>query len=211
MNLLKREFVTKPAEKSKPSPGKNPYGIKMIESETSRKDTELIAKRALKEIGINRGQEILDFGCGSGHYTISAALVTGDGGTVYALDKEEGKLEELKKRARERGLKNIEVVKSSGDTNIELEDDSIDVTLLYDIFWYFRLTDPKLSGLLDEVHRVSMTDSLLSVYPKHIGSGDLREKIERTGFKFRDRFSGTLLHEGRPEKGVLLNFKAQSS
>lgn len=180
-------------------------------TDENQRRIESIAERALREIGIDEGQTILDFGCGSGHYTLSAAMITGDGGTVYALDKNERKLEELEEYARERKLSNIEIVKSSGDSKIELRDAIIDVTLLYDIFWYFGLEDPSLLRLLEEVRQVSMSGSILSIYPKHIDSKELKEEILGSGFKFRDRYSGTLLHEGQAEKGELLNFKVKIS
>ena len=42
----------------------------------------------------------MDFGCGSGNYTIPAALIVGREGKVYALNKE--RLEELREIARMR-------------------------------------------------------------------------------------------------------------
>ena len=42
----------------------------------------------LKHIGIKRGQTVLDFGCGSGNYTIPAARVIGEQYLVYAIDKD---------------------------------------------------------------------------------------------------------------------------
>ncbi len=43
----------------------------------------------LAEIGMQKGQMVLDFGCGSGDYTIPAAKVVGKSGTIYAVDKSE--------------------------------------------------------------------------------------------------------------------------
>ena len=42
----------------------------------------------LKDVGIKAGQVVLDFGCGSGTYTVPAARTVGDKGKVYALDKD---------------------------------------------------------------------------------------------------------------------------
>jgi len=41
-----------------------------------------------KEGGIRTGQILLDFGCGSGNYTITAAEIVVKTGKCYALDKE---------------------------------------------------------------------------------------------------------------------------
>jgi len=40
----------------------------------------------LAEVSVNKGQSVLDFGCGSGTYTIPAAKLVGESGRVYALD-----------------------------------------------------------------------------------------------------------------------------
>ena len=64
----------------------------------------------LKEIGIKEGQIILDFGCGAGYYTIPVAKIAGDNGKVYALDKDGNSLDELKNKAKEEKVKNIEII-----------------------------------------------------------------------------------------------------
>ena len=160
----------------------------------------------LEVVGIKAGQVVLDFGCGSGTYTVPAARIVGDKGKVYALDKDSEILNELMQKLRSAGLANVKTIDTHGEVKIDLADDSVDVVLLYDIFWYFPLRDAKLTELLDEVYRVSKPDALLSVYPKHIDSGRLREKIERCGFTLRDVYSEMLLHNSRLEKGELFNF-----
>ena len=50
----------------------------------------------LKNIGLKSGQTVLDFGCRVGHYTSPAAKVVGNKGIVYALDKEQQALDELR-------------------------------------------------------------------------------------------------------------------
>ncbi|MBE9483077.1 MAG: hypothetical protein IMY88_05280, partial [Chloroflexi bacterium] len=48
---------------------------------------EEAGEKFLKDIGIKRGQKVLDFGCGSGNYTIPAARIVGEQALVYALDE----------------------------------------------------------------------------------------------------------------------------
>jgi len=159
------------------------------------------------EIGIEEGQEILDFGCGSGYYTIPVAEVVGNKGTVYAVDKQQKKLEELKKNLNSSGQSNVRVFGSTGGTGLQFPDGSMDVVLLYDIFSYYGPASKELVDLLDEVRRVLQEDGFLSVFPKHVDIGDLKTKIERANFVFRDMYSGTLLHYGSPEEGCLLNYE----
>jgi ribosomal protein L11 methylase PrmA len=53
------------------------------------------AEKVLKDIGIEEGHVILDFGCGSGSYSIPAAKIVGKKGKIYALDKDEDALNDL--------------------------------------------------------------------------------------------------------------------
>ncbi len=91
--------------------------------------------------------------------------------------------------------------------DIGLADGSVDVVLLYDIFWYFPLTDPKLDELLDVIYLISKPYGLISVYPKHVDEDKLKEKIECAGFTSIDQNCGIFLHKGKPEEGYLLNFR----
>jgi ubiquinone/menaquinone biosynthesis C-methylase UbiE len=164
----------------------------------------------LKEVGIRKSHVVLDFGCGSGNYAIPAAKIVGEKGVVYALDKNEWILDDLMRKAESKGLRNIFRIDTSGEVDTGLDDGSVDVILLYDVFWYFTLLDRRLSILLDELYRISKPDTLLSVYPKHIDSRRLREKIESHGFTFTNIYSGNLLHDNRLEKGEIFNFKTES-
>lgn len=148
---------------------------------------------------------MLDFGCGRGNYTIPAAQVVGNEGRVFALDKNPRVLDELMRRAAVRALDNIVRMDTLGETKIALDDDSVQVVLLYDIFWYFQLHDLKLPRLLDEVIRVSTLDGLLSIYPKHIDVDMLLEVVQSRGYRIRNSYSDELLHNGSLERGMVYN------
>jgi tRNA A58 N-methylase Trm61 len=74
----------------------------------TKMDLESQAFEVLQRAGITRGQIVLDFGCGSGMYTIPAAKIVGEQGRVYALDKDKQALDELMQKAKSTGLRNIE-------------------------------------------------------------------------------------------------------
>lgn len=167
-------------------------------------------EEVLRKIGVRRGQTVLDFGCGRGNYAIPAARIVGEEGRVYALDKNQRTLDELMQRAENEGLRNVKRIDMSGEVEIYLEDGSVDTVLLYDIFWYFPLTDERLPKLLSEVYRVIADDGLLSVYPKHVNSEQLRDKIERAGFKLEGKHFGRLIHDDNIESGYVLNFRKRN-
>jgi len=163
-------------------------------------------ERVLRKIGIRKGQTVLDFGCGSGVYTVPVARIVSEEGIVYALDRDKRALDELMQRAELEGLRNIRRMDTSGEVEIRLDDESIDVVLLYDIFWYFPLSDPRLTKLLAEVYRVSRRQALISVIPKHINSEQFKDKMENAGFQLKKKNAETIIHDGAFERGQILNF-----
>lgn len=169
--------------------------------------TEERCKEILKKVGIEEGQIVLDFGCGGGNYTIPAAKIIGNEGKIYAVDEDGYKLKDLQEKAKSANLHNIEIVRTSGELNFGFEDGAFGVVLLYDIFWYFSLQSPELSELLKGVYKVLKPDGLISVYPEHIETEKLKQKMEKYGFRLEKRFRGKIIHDGRPEQGQILNFR----
>jgi len=144
----------------------------------------------LKRIGLKSSQTVLDFGCRVGHYTIPAAKVVGNNGMVYAVDKEQQALDELEQKAVYLNLKNIRIINTSGRIQIDLENDSIDVVLFYDVLHYHEKKER--GKLYAEAHRILKPDGLLSVYPKHtlednpimefqnLGLGEIKQEIQNS-------------------------------
>lgn len=165
------------------------------------------AEAVLKKAGIREGQIVLDFGCGSGYYTIPVAKIVGHRSGVYALDKSRDSLNEVAKRANSEKLNNILLIKTSGKLRIPLEDESVDVTLLYDVIhsYYFSATERK--ELLTEIYRISKPGALISIYPRHMNLEDVKEEIEKVNFSFVRRLFVTLLHDKALTRDYLLNFR----
>ena len=161
----------------------------------------------LKDVGIKAGQVVLDFGCGSGTYTVPAARIVGDKGKVYALDKHSEVLNKLMQRAQSVRLNNIERMDAHGEMEIDLADSSVDVVLLFDVLhsYYFPRPEDRRK-LLDEVHRICKTEALVLVYPKHMEL-TAREEIEKASFCLKSEFQGTLVHDYKDsEQGRVLVF-----
>jgi ubiquinone/menaquinone biosynthesis C-methylase UbiE len=157
----------------------------------------------LEEVGIKAGQIVLDFGCGSGTYTVPAARIVGDKGKVYALDKDSKVLNELMQKAQSAGLRNIDRMETSGELEIGLTDESVDVVLLFDVFhsFYFPKTDDR-RRLLIEIRRVMKPSAFLaiSVWPNlvepetedEMKSADFRlEKVISEGLGSDNKDLGT--------------------
>ena len=163
---------------------------------------------ALKGVGIRKGQIVLDFGCGSGTYTIPAAKIVGEPGKVYALDKDKKALDELMQKAESAGLRNIKRMDTSGELRIDLTDDSVDVVLLFDVFhsYYFPQADDR-RRLLNENYRIMKPSAFISVWPKHMES-EAEDEIKNANFYLERESSEMLIHDNNDrERGEILNFR----
>ena len=147
-----------------------------------QRDKKYLPLNKIEKTKINEGSIVLDYGCGPGSYSIAVAEVVGNTGKVYAVDIHPLAIKEVEKRAREKELKNIETILTDCDT--KLEDNSIDVVLLLDI--YHDLSNPE--RILQELHRVLKKNGWLSVDDHHFKDDEIIGKITNIGlFKFIER------------------------
>ncbi len=167
----------------------------------------------LSSIGIRKGQVILDFGCGEGHYTIPAARVVGEKGKIYAIDRDEDVLDELVQLIKKNNIKNIEVIKN--ESKITLENNSVDFLLCYDVIHYLK--NRKI--IYSEFYRVLKPKGVFSLYPKHhkndyplmelahVGLKDIIKEVKEVGFSLRDKIFKRLIHDDYYNDGQILNFR----
>jgi len=172
----------------------------------------------LEDIGIKKGDVVLDFGCDAGPYTIPAAKAVSKEGKVYAIDKEIESIHKLMEIAKTKGLKNIIPIHTkSEESKINLESESIDAVLLYDVLHYMEALERK--KIYEEIYRILKTGGILSVYPKHRKSDeplwnlsdmkldDIIEEINSRHFYLQRKFYKKLLHNGNYNTGYILNFR----
>jgi ubiquinone/menaquinone biosynthesis C-methylase UbiE len=164
----------------------------------------------LQQIGIRRGQTALDFGCGSGAYAIPAANIVAEQGRVYALDKDKEALDELMQKAESAGLKNIERMDTSGELEIELTNESVDVVILFDVFhsFYFPQADDR-RRLLGEIYRIMKPSAFLSisVWP-NLMEPEGEDEIKNANFRLEKEVYETLTDGNKDlETRSILNFR----
>jgi ubiquinone/menaquinone biosynthesis C-methylase UbiE len=129
----------------------------------------------LEEASLGHGFHVLDFGCGTGSYSIPAATTVGESGKVYALDNQPLSIRTVEKKASKKGIRNIETILSDCDTG--LPDASIDVALFFDTF--HLLSNP--DEVLKEIHRVLKPNGLLSFSDHHLKEKVIISSIEKDG------------------------------
>jgi ubiquinone/menaquinone biosynthesis C-methylase UbiE len=177
-----------------------------------RMELELRVLSILQQMGVSRGQNVLDFGCGYGICTIPAARIVGEQGKVYALDKDREALDGLMQRAESAGLRNISRMETSGELEIGLTDESVDVVILFDVFhsFYFPTAEDR-RRLLAEIRRVMKPAAFLSisVWPNLTGP-QAEHEIENADFHLEQEISEALT-AGSKDLGTrkILNFRKE--
>ena len=66
--------------------------------------------KALDAAGLEPGQKVLEVGCGPGFFTIPAARIVGEKGSVYALDVSPLAVERVQQKIEKEGATNVETI-----------------------------------------------------------------------------------------------------
>jgi ubiquinone/menaquinone biosynthesis C-methylase UbiE len=139
------------------------------------RDIFLPRMHILKEVGIEAGFYVLDYGCGPGGYITAAAELVGQSGKIYALDIHPLAVRMVQGIASKKQLANVETICS--DCKTGLPDNNVDVVLLYDTF--HNLSDPE--GVLEELHRVLEPNGILSFSDHHMEENEIISKVTDRG------------------------------
>jgi len=140
------------------------FGFKLRDLFSPRMNT-------LKEVGIQAGFHVLDFGCGPGSYLKAIAKLAGESGKIYALDIHPLAMQAVQGIVLKKRLTNVETICSDCETG--LADNSIDVVLLYDTFHGLSNTD----RVLEELHRVLNPGGILSFNDHHMDESEIVAKV----------------------------------
>jgi ubiquinone/menaquinone biosynthesis C-methylase UbiE len=137
----------------------------------------------LSEVGIGEGQSVLDFGCGSGKYSIPAAKLVGKNGRIYSLDVSQGALKKLSRRAKKEGVDNITTLLSSGNVEIPIYNETLNHVLLIDVLQEIS----NKNTLLKEIYRILRPDGRMTVYPMYINADEVIRLASNVKLKLKGR------------------------
>lgn len=164
----------------------NDIGFKIMSFFFEVRDIIRPRKEILKEVKIELGFHILDYGCGPGSYSVCAGKLVGEKGKVYAVDIHPLAIRSAKQRAKKAGLKNVEGIVT--DCKTGLSKSSIDVAFLYDVF--HGLGNPE--GVLAELHRILKPGGILSFSDHHMKEEAIISSITKSGlFKLMESHKHT--------------------
>ena len=122
-----------------------------------------------------RGQAVLEIGCGTGFFTIPAARLIGDQGSLVAMDLLSESVELVSTKVQAANVRNVRVVKGDAlDTGWDTG--SFDTVILFGVI---PAPMVPLTRLLSELRRVLKPEGSLAVWPPV--PGWLPQSILQTG------------------------------
>jgi demethylmenaquinone methyltransferase/2-methoxy-6-polyprenyl-1,4-benzoquinol methylase len=117
--------------------------------------------KILQGAEIHPGQTVLEIGCGTGFFTLTAAKLIGNQGKLLSMDVLPISVETVSQKVQSAGLKNVRVIKGDAMAT-ELDPGIIDVALLFGVIPAPMLP---LKRLLPEMHRILKPDGTMAVWP----------------------------------------------
>lgn len=109
-------------------------------------------EKNIEQLHLEHNQTVVDFGAGSGAYTIAAAIALEGTGNVYAVDVQKDLLTRLENTCRDSHLGNVSFIwgdlEKLGGT--KLADQSVDAAIISNVL--FQTDDKK--GVISEARRV---------------------------------------------------------
>ena len=144
-------------------------------------------------LALKKGDAFLDLGCGAGDYSLRAAEIVGDSGSIYALDLWPDMLNKICEEGAARGLKNIHPVVSDIRRGVDMPERCIDVCLVATVLHTLNDASEK-TKLFTEIKRVLKPGGKLAIIeckkgnrfgpPMHmrISPEELEKALEAPGF-----------------------------
>lgn len=161
----------------------------------------------LDHLHLREGEHVVDFGAGSGAYTLPVAARVGEHGRVYAVDVQKDLLARLEAEAAAAGIKNIAVVwgnfEQAGGTT--LADGIADLVLIANAFFQSEnqyVTALEAKRLLRPGGRVALIDwsdsfGGLGPAPANVVTPEQAIAVfEHAGFRVAERFAAGDHHYG---------------
>jgi SAM-dependent methyltransferase len=147
----------------------------------------------LAEVGVAKGMKMADIGAGYGFFAFPAAEIVGEVGLVYAVEPNPKRAEEIRRRAEERGVKNLRVLVAGREEIVGMQTGAVELAISMSSFHHFA--DPKKA--LAELRRIVKPGGL--VYIRDIKPGRLFKhgsKSEEFRADVRRQFPDAEFEEG---------------
>jgi ubiquinone/menaquinone biosynthesis C-methylase UbiE len=117
--------------------------------------------KILEGAEISSGQRVLEIGCGTGFFTLTAAKMVGDQGSLLSMDMLQISVDTVAEKVKKANLNNVHIVK--GDAlKTQLEDGSFDQVIIFGVIPAPMLP---LDKLMAEMHRILKPGGKMAIWP----------------------------------------------
>ena len=133
------------------------------------------AGEILEEFNINKGDTVVDYGCGPGRYLEKASNLVGNNGKVYAVDIHKLAIEYVKAEINEKNLQNVRTILVQNN-GISIDDNIADVIYALDMFHH--ISNPKI--FFQKLSKIIKKDGILYIEDGHQSREDSINKIKQS-------------------------------
>ena len=152
-------------------------------------------QQLVRLLGIKSGMTVADIGAGSGYYVARLSPIVGASGRVIAEDVMPEYLENLRRRVRDLGLQNVDIVRGEAhDPNLPAQ--SLDLAIL--VHMYHEIAQPyallyNLVPALKPGARIGIVDAFAPTAEHGTPPGLLRCELQAVGYReiSLDRLTGS--------------------
>lgn len=158
------------------------------------REREVFARRheVLQYLELQPGMAVADIGAGTGFYSLLFARAVAAEGRVYAVDISRVFVENILRRARERGLGNVIGVVNNA-SSVGLDPDSIDLAFICDTYHHFEQPQQVLGSIfralrpggrlaIIDFRRIPGSSSRWIMEHVRAGRGQVAEEVTKAGF-----------------------------
>lgn len=120
------------------------------------------ARDVISRLNLKGNEVFMDAGCGDGHAAMIAYDMMDSEATIYAVDDYQPSIDDLKKDLEEDGITNVIPIQSDITKKIYLDNDTVDVCLLINVFHHFVATK-STDEAISELKRIMKPDGRIAV------------------------------------------------
>jgi ubiquinone/menaquinone biosynthesis C-methylase UbiE len=153
-------------------------------------------RRLIAALQVKPGQQICDFGCGNGYYSLRLAPLAGAEGRVYAVDIQQEMLDLLEQRGKSRGVTNIVPV-LAGTDDPNLGEVQLDLVIMVDVYHELSFPSEILAAIYKKMGpkgRIALVeyreeDPEVPIKPRHkMSQTQAMKEFEANRFKLVGQF-----------------------
>jgi ubiquinone/menaquinone biosynthesis C-methylase UbiE len=141
--------------------------------------------KLLNAAGLQKGQTVLEVGCGPGFFTMPASIIVGDQGHVYACDIQPRFVALVREKMEKKAVRNITPICVNA-SNTGLPDKSVDLAFIFGLCYVAS----GLDNIISELCRILKNQGILSFEKTRGSAKNMIKEVEKGGFVYtwkRDR------------------------